>query len=408
MLPGRIVDEIVRTDGRRVLAGLIRLTGDFDVAEDALQEALTRALVVWPRDGMPSNPGAWLNTVARRVALDRIRRDRHVPLETDIEAPPFELVDPPPIEDDRLRLLFTCCHPAIAPDARTALSLRTLGGLTTREIARGFVEPEATTAQRLVRAKRKIREAGIPYEVPPREKLPERVEAVLGVLYLIFNEGYASTESESLLRPDLMLEAIRLARLTTELLPDRAEAHGLLALTLLIDARRSARLTEDGDLVPLDEQDRSLWNREQIADGERVLDRALAMRAPGPYQTQAAIAALHSTATTAADTDWRQIAALYDVLLTQMPTPVVELNAALARGMTDGLTAALERIRAIEESGALAGYHPLAAAKADVSRRLGRRDEAAESYRAALALVTNPAERRFLQRRLDEMSAGRQ
>src|SRR4051795_8379030 len=239
MLPGRIVDEIVRTDGRRVLAGLIRLTGDFDAAEDALQEALTRALVVWPRDGMPSNPGAWLNTVARRVALDRIRRDRLVPLEDDIEPPPFELEAPPPIEDDRLRLLFTCCHPAIAPDARTALALRTLGGLTTREIARGFVEPEATTAQRLVRAKRKIREEGIPYQVPPRDKLPERVDAVLGVLYLIFNEGYAATSSESLVRPDLMLEAIRLARLTTELLPDSAEAHGFLALALLVDARRS-------------------------------------------------------------------------------------------------------------------------------------------------------------------------
>ena len=351
---------------------------------------------------MPSNPGAWLNTVARRVALDRIRRNRHVPLETEIEAPPFELEDPPPIEDDRLRLLFTCCHPAIAPDARTALALRTLGGLTTREIARGFVEPEATTAQRLVRAKRKIREAGIPYEVPPREKLPERVEAVLGVLYLIFNEGYASTESESLLRPDLMLEAIRLARLTTELLPDWAEAHGLLALTLLIDARRSARLRGRRSrapgragsiaLEPGTDRGRRAWcsiARSPCARRGRIRPRRPSRRCTRPRRT-------------AADTDWRQIAALYDVLLTQMPTPVVELNSALARGMRDGLPVALERICAIEESGVLAGYHPLPAAKADVLRRLGRHDQAAESYRAALALVTNPAERRFLQRRLEE------
>ena len=405
MLLGRIVEGVVRTDGRRVLAGLIRLTGDFDAAEDALQEAYARALVVWHRDGVPATPGAWLNTVARRIAIDRLRRDRHTALPDDLEAPPVESEEPHAIEDDRLRLLFTCCHPALAPEAQCALALRTLGGLTTREIARGFVEPEPTTAQRLVRAKRKIRDAGIPYEVPPLSRLPERIDTVLGVLYLIFNEGYAATDDDSLLRPDLMAEAIRLARLATELLPDDAEARGLLALMLLTDARRAARTTASGDLVPLDDQDRSLWNRAQIDEGVRLLDAALALRRPGPYQTQAAIAALHSTAATARDTDWRQIAALYQTLLRHSPTPVVELNAAVARGMSDGLSHALDGIARVEAGGELTRYHLLPAAKADVLRRLGRRTEAAVAYRAALALVTNAAERRFLERRLADCSA---
>ena len=405
MLLGRIVEEVVRTDGRRVLAGLIRLTGDFDAAEDALQEAYARALVVWHRDGVPATPGAWLNTVARRIAIDRLRRDRHAALPDDLEAPQIEFEAPHAIEDDRLRLLFTCCHPALAPEAQCALALRTLGGLTTREIARGFVEPEPTTAQRLVRAKRKIRDAGIPYEVPPLSRLPERVDTVLGVLYLIFNEGYAATDDDSLLRPNLMAEAIRLARLATELLPDDAEAQGLLALMLLTDARRAARTTASGDLVPLDDQDRSLWDRAQIDEGVRLLDDALARRRPGPYQTQAAIAALHSTAATARDTDWRQIAALYQTLLRHTPTPIVELNAAVAQGMSDGLAHALDGIARVEARGELTRYHLLPAAKADVLRRLGRRPEAAVAYRAALEVVTNPAERRYLEKRLAECDA---
>jgi RNA polymerase sigma-70 factor, ECF subfamily len=405
MLLGRIVEEVVRTDGRRVLAGLIRLTGDFDTAEDALQEAYARALTVWHRDGVPSTPGAWLNTVARRIAIDRLRRNRTTTLPDDIEAPVSEDEPAHEIEDDRLRLLFTCCHPALAPEAQSALALRTLGGLTTREIARGFVEPEATTAQRLVRAKRKIREAGIPYEVPPLARLPERIDTVLGVLYLIFNEGYAATD-DALLRPNLMTEAIRLARLAVELLPADAEARGLLALMLLTDARRAARLTSSGDLVPLEEQDRALWNRDHIDEGVGILDAALAMKRPAPYQTQAAIAALHSTAATAAHTDWRQIAALYQTLLRQSPTPVVELNAAVAHGMASGLPHALEGIEQIEARGDLARYHLLPAAKADVLRRLGQHAEAAKAYRAALGLVTNPAERRYLASRLASCEAG--
>jgi len=405
MLLGRIVEEVVRTDGRRVLAGLIRLTGDFDAAEDALQEAYARALAVWHRDGVPATPGAWLNTVARRIAIDRLRRDRHTALPDDVEAPPAHIEEQSAIEDDRLRLLFTCCHPALAPEAQCALALRTLGGLTTREIARGFVEPESTTAQRLVRAKRKIREAGIPYEVPPLVKLPERIDTVLGVLYLIFNEGYSATD-DSLLRPNLMVEATRLARLSAELLPADAEARGLLALMLLTDARRAARLTAQGDLVPLEGQDRALWNRAQIDEGVRILDDALAMRRPGPYQTQAAIAALHSTAATAGDTDWPQIAALYQALLRQTPTPIVELNAVVALGMASGVSHALEGIARIEARGDLARYHLLPAAKADVLRRLGRPAEAALAYRAALALVTNPAERRYLEKRVSECETG--
>jgi RNA polymerase sigma-70 factor, ECF subfamily len=402
----RLVDTIARTEGRRVLAGLIRLTGDFDAAEDALQEAYTRALTEWERSGVPDKPGAWLNTVSRRIAIDRLRKRPSADLPEDLEAPPVdpdagaEPENPSGIEDDRLRLLFTCCHPALPPDARCTLALRTLGGLTTREIARGFVEPESTTAQRLVRAKKKIRDARIPYEVPPRHKLPERVETVLSVLDLIFTEGYASTDAPSLLRTDLVREAIRLARLAVELLPHEVEARGLLALMLLTDARRAARLSTEGDLVPLEEQDRALWDRAQIDEGVALLDEALTRRTPGPYQTQAAIAALHSTAATAADTDWLQIAALYRALLAFTRTPVIELNAIVAFGLATNLEHALDGIARLELSGELSQYYLLPASKADILRRLGRYADAIVSYREALALVTNPAERRYLERRL--------
>lgn len=415
MYLARLVEHIVRTDGRRVLAGLIRLTGgDFDAAEDALQEAYTRALVAWPRDGVPDQPGAWLNTVSRRIALDRIRRNRTTNLPDDFETTASsgaaddegEHENPSGIEDDRLRLLFVCCHPALSPEARCTLALRTLGGLTTREIARAFVEPEPTTAQRLVRAKKKIRNARIPYEVPARAKLPERVDTVLSVLYLIFNEGYASTDTSSLLRPDLVAEAIRLTRLAVELLPDETEARGLLALMLLTDARRAARITPEGDFVPLDDQDRTRWSRGQIDEGLALLDEALTRRKAGPYQIQAAIAALHARAKTPADTDWPQIAALYKGLLRVMPTPVVELNAAVAVGMATGLERGLAWIDKLSAHPEMARYHLLPAAKADMLRRLGRFTEAAEAYRAALALVTSPAERRYLENRLTQCGGG--
>jgi len=408
MVLTRILDEVVRTDGRRVLAGLIRLTGDFDVAEDVLQEAYAKALVAWPRDGIPQNPGSWLNTVSRRIAIDRFRSHRAltVPLDSDVEAPPTHLDDDNPsgIDDDRLRLLFVCCHPALPADSRAALALRTLGGLTTREIARAFVEPESTTAQRLVRAKKKIRDARIPYEVPPLEKLAERVESVLSVLYLIFNEGYASTDAPSLLRPDLVREAIRLSRLSVALLPGEPEASGLLALMLLTDSRRRARISREGELVPLDMQDRSLWDRGEIDEGVRVLDEALTHGRPGPYQVQAAIAALHATAGAPEDTDWKQISALYMTLLKSTPTPVVELNAAVAFGLATSLDGALEWIERLERDSSLSRYHLLPASKADVLRRLGRFEEAATAYEQALALVTNPAERLYLQKRLSSCS----
>lgn len=400
MFLARIVEDVVRRDGARVLAGLIRLAGDFDAAEDALQEAYARALETWSRDGIPNNPAAWLNTVSRRIVLDRLRRgSRTAELPDELEAPETIVEEESPIDDDRLRLLFTCCHPALSMEARCALALRTLGGLTTREIARAFVEPEATTAQRLVRAKKKIREARIPYEVPSREALPERVATVLSVLYLIFNEGYASTDAPSLLRPDLTAEAIRLARLTVQLLPEDAEAKGLLALMLLTDSRRNTRV-RDGELVPLEEQDRSQWNRAEIDEGVRIIDDVLALRTPGPYQIQAAIAALHAQANPAAETDWPQIAALYESLLRVRPTPVVELNAAVAFGMATSPEYALERIARID----LPRYHLLPAAKADLLRRLGRCDEAATAYAEALELASNPAERRYLERRLKEQS----
>jgi RNA polymerase sigma-70 factor (ECF subfamily) len=401
----RLIEETARTDGPRVLAGLIRLTGDFDAAEEALQEAYARALVAWRRDGLPRSGGAWLNTVARRIAIDRLRRARRV---TQLDAPEEMHAaqagsdETHEIEDDRLRLLFACCHPALAPEARSALALRTLCGLSTREIARAFVEPEATTAQRLVRAKRKIREARIPFEIPPRHRLPERLGTVLEVIYLVFNEGYASTEAPSLLRPDLMTEAIRLGRLSSELLPDDPETRGLLALMLLIDARRAARLDASGQPVPLDEQDRSLWDRPRIEEGVRILDDALALGRPGPYQTQAAIMALHATAPTAAETDWAQIAALYRALLAYSPTPVVELNAAVALGFATDPEAALAWIERLEGGGALSRYHLLPAAKAEILQRLGRTDAAATAYQEALALVTNPREREYLARRLSQ------
>jgi RNA polymerase sigma-70 factor (ECF subfamily) len=418
----RIVDKVARTDGPRVLAGLIRLTGgDFDAAEDALQEAYARALIVWPRDGLPAQPGAWINTVSRRLVLDGLRRattrrKRCTPLDEDaadaaaIQMPAADVDDPAPedpsgIDDDRLRLLFVCCHPALAPEAQKTLALRSLGGLTTREIARAFVEPEPTTAQRLVRAKRKIRDARIAYEVPPRARLPERIDVVLSVLYLIFNEGYASTDAPSLVRPDLVAEAIRLARLAVELLPDSTEARGLLALMLLTDARRPARLSADGEFVPLEEQDRGRWQHGQIDEGVALLDAALARGAPGPYQIQAAIAALHSRAATAAATDWPQIAALYRALLQHLPTPIVELNAAVALGLASDVDRALDWIARLERHPDLAGYYLLPAAQAGLLRRQGRFEAASRAYRRALGLVTNPAERRYLERRLAESEA---
>jgi RNA polymerase sigma-70 factor (ECF subfamily) len=409
----RAIDELVRREGPQVLAGLIRWSGDFDLAEEAFQVACAQALEAWPRQGLPRRPGAWLTTVARRRAVDLLRRRRpDVPLEPGMldllggsgthgaEAVEQEL---PEVEDDRLRLLFTVCHPALAPAAQVALALRTLCGLTTSEIARAHLEPEATTAQRLVRAKRKIAEAGIPFEVPAADRLAERLDGVLSTIYLVFNEGFSATEGESWIRPDLCAEAIRLGRLVVELLPETAEAEGLLALMLLHDARRPARTAADGTLVPLEEQDRGRWDRALIAEGTSVLDRAVARGQPGPYQLQGAIAALHAHAARPEDTDWPQIAALYGALLRTTPGPIVELNAAAAVAMAHGAEAGLAWMERLDRSGALDGYHLLPASQADLLRRLGRTEEARAAYGRALALVRHPAERRFLERRLAEL-----
>ena len=404
------IDSICRSEGPRVLAGLIRRFGEFELAEDALQDAFAKALALWPGQGLPDAPAAWLTTVARRRAVDLLRRRASGPVYTDeppdLAAPePDDETDPAlhsGLDDDRLRLVFTCCHPAIAQPAQMALALRTLCGLSTREIARAFLEPEATTAQRLVRVQRKILDARIPYEVPARALLPERLQAVLGVVYLVFNEGYASTEHDGLVRPDLCAEAIRLGRLLVELMPDEPEVRGLLALMLLHDARRPARVDDDGALVPLEAQDRSRWQRPAIAEGLRELDGALAARRRGPYQLQAAIAALHARAARAEDTDWPQIAALYGGLLQEQPSAVVELNAAVALAMAEGPELGLAWIDRLAETDALRGYHLLPAARADLLRRLGRRHEAGLAYAAALALVRSPAERRHLERRLAE------
>ena len=406
-----IIDGICRAEGPRLLAGLIRRVGDFELAEDAMQDAFTRALEVWPEQGLPEAPAAWLTTVARRRALDLLRRRATGPIYTDeppdMAAPEADAGDVDTaalsgVEDDRLRLVFTCCHPAIAQPAQVALALRTLGGLSTREIARAFLEPEATTAQRLVRAKRKILDARIPYEVPSRELLPERLQAVLGVVYLVFNEGYATTENDALMRPDLCVEAIRLARLLALLMPEEPEVQGLLALMLLHDARRATRIGSDGALVPLEEQDRGRWQQDEIAEGLAVLEAALLRRRRGPYQLQAAIAALHARAGRADQTDWQQITVLYGGLLSEQPSPVVELNAAVALAMAQGPAHGLAWIERLEQGGELEGYHLLPAARADLQRRLGRSAEAAVAYRAALALVRNPAERLYLERRLVE------
>ena len=406
------VDAIYRTESRAVLATLIRLLGDFDVAEEALHEAFRAALERWPRDGVPANPRAWLVSAGRFKAIDQLRRqkrfepfddERHDRADDDADDAVARLAESGGVQDDRLRLIFTCCHPALSPDAQVALTLREVCGLTTEEIAAAYLTPAPTLAQRIVRAKAKIRDARIPYEVPPASELPSRLESVLRTVYLVFNEGYAASSGVQLTRHDVTGEAIRLGRLLVELLPE-PEAMGLLALMLLHDSRRATRAGEDGELVLLADQDRSRWDHEQIREGIAWVERVLGTRRIGPYALQAAIAAVHAQAPSAEATDWGEIVGLYDVLLRLEPSPVVELNRAVAVAMRDGPEAGLVLVDALLDRGELGDYRLAHAARADLNRQLGRRDAAREAYERAIALTKQDAEKRFLARRLAELS----
>jgi RNA polymerase sigma-70 factor, ECF subfamily len=409
---GDAVSRLYREESGRILATLIRLLGDFDLAEEVVQEAFAAALEQWPAEGLPRNQRAWVVQAARHKAIDRLRRrarfaekvDELSAMQTLEEEPHGEREDHV-VRDDRLRLIFTCCHPSLSAEAQVALTLRTLCGLSTEEIARAFLVPTATMAQRLVRAKQKIREAAIPYRVPPPELLPDRMDAVMTAIYLVFNEGYSATAGDALLRRDLCAEAIRLARLLDTLLADRAEPPALLALLLLHDSRREARTSSTGELILLEDQDRTRWDHAEIAEGLTLVERALRCGPAGAYALQAAIAAVHARAARPEQTDWHQIRALYALLLARFPSPVVELNHAVAVAMSDGPEAGLRLLDSLSARGELSGYHLLPAARADLLRRLGRPSEAAAAYRAALGLVTNPTERRFLERRLEMVSA---
>ena len=403
-----LVDAVYRAESRRVLATLIRLLGDFDRAEEALHDAFRAALEQWPRDGMPSNPRTWLVSAGRFKAIDAIRRRARADARSASEQVD-SLVDDVPawegetVEDDRLRLVFTCCHPALSSDAQVAMTLREVCGLTTEQIAHAYLTPAPSLAQRIVRAKAKIRDARIPYQVPTHAELPERLEAVLRVIYLVFNEGYAASSGASLTRPDLSAEAIRLGRLLVELLPE-PEVSGLLALMLLQESRREARTSVDGNLILLEDQDRSRWNRAQIAEGRALVERALASRRFGPYALQAAIAAVHADAPDARSTDWAEIVGLYDALARADSSPVIELNRAVAVAMRDGPAAGLALVDAILNRGDLVEYRLTHATRAELSRRLGKTADARASYKRALALTRQEPERRFLERRLAELS----